>query len=71
METEKQELIEDINKLESALKETKDKQKEEIKGKIEMKRERLKAVEQAQIEASIEPGKTEPIISTDTKKPRR
>ncbi len=36
-----------------------------------MKRERLKTVEQAQVEASVEPNKTEPIISTNSKKPRR
>jgi len=71
LEAEKKELIEDIGNLETALKETEGKQKEEIKEKIQMKRERLKTVEQAQVEASVEPDKTEPIISTNSKKPRR
>ena len=70
-EGEIQELIADIRNLETALKETQDEKKDQVKENLEKKRERLKVLEQPEVRSNIETSIAEPNAPTDAKKPRR
>ncbi|MEK6201658.1 MAG: mechanosensitive ion channel family protein [Desulfobulbaceae bacterium] len=67
-ENEKQKLMDDMQELETALKEAPEEEKNRIKDEIEEGRERLKLLEQTPEESSAETHVTEPDRSRDTGK---
>ncbi len=65
----KNRLIENIKKLETALKEAKKENKDQIKKDIEHQCERLKAFEQTEVASDLEKNTAEPIATKDAEKP--
>lgn len=70
IENEKQKLTQDLQEMESSLKESSGEDKEQIKSKIERIRGRLKDMEHKQAELNQEDGSTEPAPARDADKPR-